>query len=165
MSKFTLVPMNENHIPELANLERICFSQPWSEKSLREELDNRTAHFVVAEFNGVVVGYIGVFVVYESCDISNIAVLPEYRRQGIGRFLLEGACDIAEKCGAESVSLEVRPSNVGALALYKSVGFEEIGLRRNFYRNPTEDGLIFSKKLNNKENGEENEDFINRKFM
>ena len=102
---------------------------------------------------------------YESCDISNIAVLPEYRRQGIGRFLLEGACDIAEKCGAESVSLEVRPSNVGALALYKSVGFEEVGLRKGFYRNPSEDGLILSKKLNNKENGEENEDFINRKLV
>ncbi len=165
MNKYTLVPMNENHIPELANLEKICFSQPWSEKSLREELDNRTAHFIVAEFNGVVVGYIGVFVVYESCDISNIAVLPEYRRRGIGRLLLEGACDAARNGGAESISLEVRPSNRGAIALYRSVGFEEVGLRKNFYRNPTEDGLILSKKLISKENGEENEDFINRKFM
>ena len=161
MNKFTLVPMNENHIPELANLERICFSQPWSEKSLSEELDNRTAHFIVAEFNGVVVGYIGVFVVYESCDISNIAVFPEYRRQGIGRLLLEGACDVAQKGGAESISLEVRPSNEGAIALYRSVGFEEVGLRKNFYRNPTEDGLILSKKLISKETVKMNENFSN----
>ena len=155
MSKFTLVPMSEKHIAELARIEKICFSQPWSEKSLREELDNRTAHFLVAEDGGIVVGYIGVFIVYESCDISNIAVFPEYRRQGIGRRLLEGAFEVAEKGGAESISLEVRPSNCGAIELYRSVGFEEVGLRKNFYRNPTEDGLILSKKLINKENGEE----------
>lgn len=147
MNEIKLVPMNEGHISELARLEKICFSQPWSEKSLSEELENRVAHFLVAEVDGRAVGYIGIFVVYESSDISNIAVFPEYRRHGVGKLLLRGACDVAKRNGAESISLEVRPSNEGAIALYNSLGFEEIGLRKNFYRNPTEDGLILSKKL------------------
>lgn len=142
-----MTKMESRHIPELARLEKICFSQPWSAKSIEEELDNRTAHFLVAEADGKVAGYIGVFVVYESGSISNIAVFPEYRRQGVGRLLLESACNVAQEGGAESLSLEVRPSNEGAISLYLSVGFEEVGLRKNFYRNPTEDALILSKSI------------------
>ncbi len=147
MIQMKIIDMNEKHIPELAKLEKICFSQPWSEKSLAEELDNRTAHFLVAESGDNIVGYIGIFVVCESCYVSNIAVFPEYRRQSAAKQLIESACTTAKNNGAESISLEVRPSNTAAVSLYESAGFEEVGLRKNFYRAPTEDALIMTKTL------------------
>lgn len=150
MEKMKIIDMNEKHIPELAQLEKICFSQPWSEKSLSEELDNRTAHFLVAESDEKIAGYIGIFVVCESCYVSNVAVFPEYRRQGVAKQLIERACVVAEENGAESISLEVRPSNAAAVSLYGSVGFEEVGIRKNFYRAPVEDALIMTRTLTKK---------------
>ena len=142
-----IVEMNEAHIPALAELEKKCFSQPWSEQALREELDNHTAHFLAAELDGETVGYIGIFVVCESCYVSNIAVQPELRRRGIATSLIESACALASELGAESISLEVRPSNTGAVALYSVLGFEQVGLRKNFYRDPAEDGAIMTREL------------------
>lgn len=148
MSKIIIKNMADNHIRTISELEKICFSQPWSENSLSEELDNRTAHFLVAENEtGTVMGYIGVFVVCESCYISNVAVFPDFRRSGVGKALLDAASETAKEFGAESVSLEVRPSNTAAIQLYISSGFEEVGLRKNFYRSPVEDALILTKEL------------------
>lgn len=145
MDNIKIIPMSSMHIPKLAELEKICFSQPWSEKSLEEELDNHTAHFIVAvNQNEKIMGYMGSFVVCESCYVSNIAVFPDFRRKGVGRALIKATFRMAHKEGAESVSLEVRPSNEAAIALYTSMGFEEVGLRRNFYRDPAEDGLILT---------------------
>ena len=147
MSDIVIVPMTEEHIPELARLEKICFSTPWNEQMLSEELDNHTAYFRVAMCGDVIAGYIGIFVVCESCYISNIAVFPEYRGKGIGSSLIECACSVARENGAGSLSLEVRPSNEGAVRLYMKNGFEEVGLRRNFYRKPQEDALILTKDI------------------
>lgn len=148
MIALTLEKMAEEHLQEVAELERICFSQPWSYQSLKEELDNDTAHFFVAlNENKKVIGYIGVFVVLESCFVSNVAVLPEYRRRGVGRALLRIATLTADAMGTDFISLEVRESNYGAISLYRSLGFEEMGLRKNFYRNPTEHALIMTKLL------------------
>ena len=149
-----IVPMEEKHIPVLAELEKICFSQPWTYEQLYEELDNRTAHFIVAEADSETAGYMGIFVVCESSYVSNIAVFPDYRRQGLGKRLIGEAVRIALENGAQSLSLEVRPSNTPAVKLYSSLGFEEVGLRKNFYRNPTEDGLILTKTLEKAENKE-----------
>ncbi len=146
MENIIIKNMNKDHISILAELEKSCFTQPWSEKSLAEELNNRTAHFLVAEKKtGEIMGYIGVFVVCESCYISNIAVFPQYRRQGVGKTLINSASETAKKLGAESISLEVRQSNTAAIMLYNMSGFEEVGLRKNFYRDPQEDGLILTK--------------------
>ena len=149
--EFDIVKMTEEHISALAELEKICFSTPWSENSLREELDNRTAHFLVALCGGRTAGYIGTFVVCESCYVSNVAVFPHFRRQGAAKALIERACADAKQLGAESISLEVRPSNEPAVRLYASMGFEEIGLRKNFYRSPTEDALIMTKAFDEKD--------------
>ena len=149
MSNIEIVPMKAEHIPVLAQLEKLCFSQPWSEKSLAEELDNRTAHFLAAVSDDVIMGYIGAFTVCESCYISNIAVFPQHRRKGIGRLLLRKAAEQARKKGAESISLEVRLSNTAAISLYKSEGYEEVGLRKNFYRDPNEDALILTLTFGN----------------
>ncbi len=137
--------MEERHLADLARLEEECFSQPWSYKSLEEELTNDTAHFFVAEVEGKVAGYIGVFIVCESCFVSNVAVFPEYRRQGIARALIKMASLTAYSMGTDFISLEVRKSNTPAIALYESMGFEEMGLRKNYYRNPPEDALIMTR--------------------
>ena len=147
MDEIRILPMKKEDIPELARLEKICFSQPWSEKSLEEELDNHIAHFFTAIKGDRIIGYIGTFVVCESANISNIAVFPEYRRQGAARALITEACRNSLSLGAQSLSLEVRVSNSEAISLYSSMGFEEVGMRKGFYRAPAEDALILTKEL------------------
>lgn len=151
MIDLTLEKMEREHLEAIAELEKVCFSQPWSYKSLEEELDNKTAHFFVALSEGEVAGYIGVYVVYESCFVTNVAVFPKFRRQGIGRALIKMAILTADAMGTDFISLEVRTTNYPARALYKSLGFEEMGRRRDFYRNPTEDALIMTKVFQRKE--------------
>ncbi len=146
-----LQTMVREHLDELVKLEKICFSQPWSYQSLEEELSNDTAYFFTALDGEKVIGYIGLYIVCESCFVSNIAVFPEYRRKGVATALIERACECAKEHGTDFISLEVRPSNVSALALYEKLGFEEMGLRKNYYRNPTEDALIMTKLFEKKE--------------
>lgn len=140
--------MCERHIDAIAELEKLCFSQPWSYDALAEELKNETAFFHVAETDGVVSGYVGLHIVCGQAFITNIAVLPQYRRMGVAKKLLNSLFITAEKFDLEFISLEVRPSNTPAVNLYKSFGFEEIGMRKNFYRNPTEDALIMTRFFN-----------------
>ncbi len=145
MVNLILEPMQRQHLEALAELEKICFSQPWSYKSLEEELTNKTAHFFVATVDEEVAGYIGVYVVCESCFVTNVAVFPKFRRQGIATALIKMASLTADAMGTDFISLEVRKSNEPALALYRSLGFEEMGLRKDYYRNPREDALIMTK--------------------
>lgn len=137
--------MCERHIDAIAELEKLCFSQPWSYDALAEELKNDTAFFHVAETDGVVSGYVGLHIVCGQAFITNIAVLPQYRRMGVAKKLLNSLFITAEKFDLGFISLEVRPSNTPAINLYKSFGFEEIGMRKNFYRNPNEDALIMTR--------------------
>ena len=148
MSDILITSMQQRHIGALAGLEKICFGAlAWNEQALADELTNDTAHFLVLEKSGEAIGYIGTFVVVDSCYVSNIGILPQYRRQGFASVLMESACKEAFSLGARSISLEVRPSNTAAISLYKKLGFEEIGLRRGFYREPKEDALILNLDL------------------
>lgn len=142
----TIARMEEQHIQAVADLEAMCFSTPWTEDNLRSSLDNKTDYFFVAlDEDEDVIGYIGVSVVADSCFVNNIAVYPACRRQGVGTALLKIAILTADVNGTEFISLEVRESNTAAIALYTSLGFEEMGRRRNFYRRPQEDALIMTK--------------------
>lgn len=142
--EFTLKKMDECHIHRLAQLEKECFSDPWSESAIREELENENAHFLVAESEDVV-GYIGVQEICGEAYITNVAVTAEARKSGIGRALLKAACDGAKSRKCEFITLEVRESNLPAIALYESEGFEKAGIRKNFYSSPTENGIIYTK--------------------
>lgn len=148
-----LQPLEREHLSSLAELEKICFSQPWSYQSLEEELSNDTACFFTALDGEKVIGYIGLFIVCESCFVSNIAVYPEYRRKGVATALIERACDCAQAHGTEFISLEVRRSNEQALALYRQLGFRKMGVRKNYYRNPPEDALIMTKLFDETDEG------------
>jgi len=146
MINLILTQMQSGHLEKLAELEKICFSsQAWSYKSLEDELTNPTAHFFVAEVDEDVAGYIGMYIVCENCYVTNVAVFPQYRRQGVARALIKMAMLTADAMETDFISLEVRPSNEAALSLYRSFGFEQNGLRKNYYKNPTEDALIMTK--------------------
>ncbi|MBP3447221.1 MAG: ribosomal protein S18-alanine N-acetyltransferase [Clostridia bacterium] len=140
-------PMQEKHIREIAELERVSFSVPWSEDGLRSELTNETAHFLVASAENKVLGYIGVHEICGEAYITNVAVFPEYRRLGIGETLIDAATHGAKQRNCDFISLEVRISNVPAIELYKKEGYNIVGQRKNFYSNPTEDAYIMTRYL------------------
>ena len=141
---FEIVKMNAEHIPEIAELEAECFSQPWSKNALSEELKNESSHFLVAVCEKVL-GYIGVQEICGEAYITNIAVFGSHRKEGIGRKLLNEACAGAKSRGCEFITLEVRESNFAAIALYESESFEKAGIRKNFYSAPAENGIIYTK--------------------
>ena len=141
-----IVPMNADHLEELERLERICFSRPWSKRMLGEELENQCAAFLVAEDeNGTVLGYAGLLVMIDEGYITNVAVFPEYRRLGVAAKIIEVYMNFAQANDLAFLTLEVRPSNEAALALYRRFGFEEVGRRKNYYDLPKEDALILTR--------------------
>ena len=140
-----IVPMNADHLDEVAELERICFSVPWSRNMLAEELDNLLSAFLVAlDDNDKVVGYAGVQVILDEGYITNVAVRPECRRQGIAAKLLQVFLDFAKANQSAFLTLEVRASNYDAIALYGSRGFRSVGRRKNYYEHPKEDAIIMT---------------------
>lgn len=145
-----IVPMTADHLDELERLERICFSRPWSKRMLAEELDNACAAFLVAEDGdtGAVLGYAGLLAMMDEGYITNVAVFPEYRRCGIAAKIIEVFMNFARGNQLSFLTLEVRPSNEAAIALYQSFGFEEVGRRRNYYDLPKEDALILTRYFN-----------------
>ena len=145
---FDIVNMTREHIGKIAELEKICFSTPWSESGLNEEIDNPQSHFIVAVEDQKILGYIGVQEIVGEAYITNIAVFPEYRRQGVARKLLEKAIDDAKQRECMFITLEVRKSNSNAIALYDKLDFKNVGERKNFYTNPTENAIIMTKNFN-----------------
>lgn len=143
-----VVSVKREHIKEIAKLEKICFSTPWSENALLEAFSNGTKFFV-AEKGDKVLGYIGISCVIDEGYITNVAVFPEYRRQGVGKALIERVFSLARDEALSFVSLEVRESNIPAISLYHSLGFKQEGKRKNFYTNPEEDALILTKRFEN----------------
>ena len=147
MKKVRIVPMAAEHLNEVAALELACFSRPWSRQMLAEELDNQCAAFLVAvePETEQPVGYAGLLVVADEGYITNVAVFPEYRRQGVAAKLLAVFENFARGNHLAFLTLEVRPSNAAAIALYESFGFRQAGRRKNYYDLPKEDALILTK--------------------
>ena len=145
-----IVPMNSDHLDEVAELERICFSVPWSRNMLAEELDNLLSAFLVAlDDEDKVVGYAGVQIILDEGYITNVAVRPECRRQGIAAKLLQVFLDFAKANKLAFLTLEVRASNYDAIALYGSRGFRSVGRRKNYYEHPKEDAIIMTREFTN----------------
>ena len=147
MNNINIVPMTADHLDALEQLERTCFSRPWSRKMLAEELDNQCAAFLVAvePETEKAVGYAGLLVVADEGYITNVAVDPSCRRQGVAAQLLQVFDNFAKGNHLAFLTLEVRPSNTAAIALYQGFGFREVGRRRNYYDLPKEDALILTK--------------------
>ena len=138
--------MTAEHVPQVAELEKVCFSDPWSENSVASELENSLSCWLVALDGETVAGYVGSQTVLDETDMMNIAVHPDFRRQGVARTLILALIGELKKRGSRCLTLEVRASNDPARALYESLGFAHVGTRRNYYQNPKEDALILRKE-------------------
>ena len=141
-----IIPMNESHVAQIAALEKQCFSDPWSENSVASELENPLSLWLIAEEDGAVCGYVGSQTVLDETDMMNIAVHPDCRRKGIAAALITELVSRLKARGSRVLRLEVRESNFSAIALYKAMGFTQLGLRKNYYRNPKENALILGKE-------------------
>ena len=141
-----IIPMNESHVAQVAALEKQCFSDPWSEASITSELENPLSLWLIAEEDGAVCGYVGSQTVLDETDMMNIAVHPDCRRKGIAAALITELVSRLKARGSRVLRLEVRESNFSAIALYEALGFTQLGLRKNYYRNPKENALILGKE-------------------
>ena len=141
-----IVTMTEAHVAQVATLEKLCFSDPWSENSVASELKNPLSLWLVALEGETVAGYIGSQSVEGEADMMNVAVHPDFRRQGVGAQLVVALEQALRQRQVYSLSLEVRASNAPARALYEKLGFRQVGCRPNYYRHPKEDGLILRKE-------------------
>ena len=141
-----IVNMEGVHVPQVAALEKLCFSAPWSENSVAGELNNPLSLWLVALDGDAVAGYVGSQSVLGESDMMNIAVDPNYRRQGVAAALIEELVLQLKQNGNHCLTLEVRASNDPAVKLYEKLGFDQIGRRPNYYRNPKEDALILRKE-------------------
>ena len=139
--------MAAEDIDAAAQLEQVCFSDPWTPAMLKESLENPLYCFFVDEEAGVVRAYAGMFSVLDEGNIANIAVFPEYRRKGIGEALLSALIQYGTERGLSVLFLEVREGNLPALSLYRKLGFTETGYRSNYYHDPEEGARILTKKL------------------
>ena len=139
-----IVTMTAAHTAHLAELEKLCFSEPWSEKALLEEIDNPAAYFVTAVEGDEILGYGGMHTVVGESYIDNIAVFPQYRGRGAGRAVTQALIEKAKENDGVFITLEVRASNTPAITLYTSLGFETAGVRKRFYTDPEEDAVIMT---------------------
>ncbi len=141
-----IVKMTADHVQQVARLEQHCFSAPWSENAITGELTNSLSCWLVAVEGDTVCGYVGSQAVLGEADMMNIAVDPEYRRQGIARLLVEQLIAQLKNQGNYQLTLEVRASNEPAIGLYEQMGFTQVGRRPKYYTKPTEDALILRKE-------------------
>ena len=138
--------MNSGHVSQVAALEAICFHDPWSEKSVASELTNPLSFWLVAMEENRVVGYVGSQTVVGETDMMNVAVHPDFRRKGVAEALIIALVENLKAMESHCLTLEVRASNAPATTLYEKLGFQQVGLRKNYYRNPKEDALILRKE-------------------
>lgn len=139
-----ITEMTVSDCKQMAELDKVCFSVPWSEQSFVEETKNTLATYLLAKENDKIIGYIGFWKVSGETQITNVAVLPEYRRHGIASLLIEKMLELC--ADTEQIILEVRKSNTGAVALYEKYNFENVGIRKRFYHDPDEDGITMIRR-------------------
>lgn len=137
--------MQPGDISQVAVIEKEIFSVPWSVQAFAESLSNDNTIFVVAEDEGQIIGYCGIYLSIEFGNISNVAVKREFQKQHIATEMLTKLIECTKEKNVSDITLEVRETNVAAIRLYEKLGFKEAGIRKNFYEKPTENALIMWK--------------------
>lgn len=146
MSDIIIRKASSEDVAQIAEIEKASIPQPWSEAAFAEALTQENTVTLVAETDGEIAGFItGVFL-FDNADIYSVATAEQYRKKGIGGKLLQAFLDILPS-ETETVGLEVRESNSAAISLYEKNGFERVGLRKNFYEQPRENAVLYTKKL------------------
>nr|WP_315020261.1 ribosomal protein S18-alanine N-acetyltransferase [uncultured Aminipila sp.] len=143
MNQLVIRVAEERDIKPMADLDRICFAEPWSEEAFKSDImENDRAFYIVAEIDGRLAGYAGLWVIVDEGHITNVAVAPENRRKGIGRAIVATLIEVAEENGLNSFTLEVRESNLAAQALYREFKFKPAGIRKGYYLDNGENAII-----------------------
>ena len=143
-----IVELSPEWVPQVAEMEALCFCDPWSERSIASEVENPLSLWLVAVQDGRAAGYVGSQTVLGEADMMNLAVDPNFRRQGIGEALVLQLVKELKSRGAYCLTLEVRASNEAAIGLYNKLGFAAVGRRRDYYEKPREDACILRKEWN-----------------
>ena len=147
--KYKICDVLPEHISQIAEIEKLCFSCPWTELQLSSQLKDDRHEFIAAlTEDGIVLGYVGMMYILDEGYISNVAVHPEHRRQGIADSVIERLCEICTALELSFVTLEVRAGNEAAIELYSKHGFSPVGRRKNYYDLPKEDAILMTKYLN-----------------
>jgi len=154
----TIRPMEVWDLPQVLNIENCSFPVPWSYRAFVSELNNSYSVYFVAVAGEAVVGYAGMWLLPGEAHVTTVAVHPDYRGRKIGRKLMNTLIEFAKYRGAQTMLLEVRPSNLPARKLYQSLGFRQIGLRVNYYAETGEDAIVMLKDLQESENCEKPEE-------
>jgi [ribosomal protein S18]-alanine N-acetyltransferase len=143
MAKVTIRKMELSDIIRVLDVERASFATPWTTDIFYQELiDNKHAHYFVMDLDGIIVGYIGIWIVIDDAQITNVAILPNYRGNKLGEKLFGYAVQYAVEMGVKRLSLEVRESNYPAQGLYKKFGLVSGGIRKNYYTDNQEDAIV-----------------------
>ncbi len=143
VDSFVFRYMNEEDIDQILEVEHASFTTPWSREAFYNEIyNNKFAVYLVLEEDQKIVGYCGAWIVIDEAHVTNIAVLPAYRGKKLGEALLRKMISVAEEMGARSMTLEVRVTNYAAQSLYRKLGFQDGGIRKNYYSDNQEDGLV-----------------------
>ena len=140
-------PMTIDDCGQVAAIEAVSFSIPWSLRAFTETVQKENFRYFVAEEAGEILGYCGFLFVLDEAEIPNVCVKSSARKQGVGKQMMTVLIEEAQKLGMSVLFLEVRESNVAARRLYESLGFEKIGIRKNFYEQPVEHAVLMSKTL------------------
>ena len=141
-----VILLNEEYIDELVELEKKCFSDPWTATMFVGDLQSeQTCYFGAFDENDNLVGYAGMWMSVDEGQITNVAIHPDYRRRGIAYFLVVNLIQICRRNKLSSITLEVRESNINAISLYKKLEFIKVGVRKNYYKNPNENALLMTK--------------------
>ncbi len=138
----------DSDVNQIYAIEKESFSSPWSREAILSEVSSERSHYMVVEIDGEIIAYAGLWKIFDEGHITNIAVKDSYRNKGVGKGLMSSLLTNTAKIGIDSFTLEVRRSNIGAIKLYESLGFEVAGIRKNFYDKPNEDALIMWKHNN-----------------
>lgn len=139
--------LRHEFLDSLIELEKICFSIPWSKKLFENDINNEKAYYVLALYNNITIGYCGLYKVLDEADITNIAVHPDFRNQGIANQMLNRIIKHCEENKISKVMLEVRESNYNAINLYKKQGFKIVGNRKNYYSDNKETAILMTKYI------------------
>ena len=142
--EFRIVDVSAEHIRQIEEIERDCFSRPWTAEQLKSQMRDAQHEFIAAVGDGRVLGYVGLMYVLDEGYISNVAVHPDARRQGIGDTLIDALAAKAAELELAFLTLEVRESNAPAIALYAKHGFHPVGKRKNYYDAPKEDAVLMT---------------------
>lgn len=150
LTEVALVRLTPDHLKETAEIESLCFSEPWSEEALLYMCTSPHTYAlaVMNKKSGAIMAYAGAEYVLDEASIVNVATHPVYRRKGYASMLLRGLEEFLKENGVRDVYLEVRASNVGARMLYEREGYSPLGVRKNYYRFPVEDAIVMGKKIN-----------------